>query len=77
MEVGARARLPAIVKFPVICVWLLVYVYRYILRVGLRVPPASLYCLHEFSSFPTVWFAARRAKAPLSYDCHNLYCRID
>jgi len=44
--------------------------------VFVQVPRASLYCLHEFSSFPAVWLAARMAGAPIVYDAHDFYSQI-
>lgn len=72
-----EADLPHLVQLPVFCFWLLRYLYRHVWRVARCLPPASLYCLHEFSAFPAVWYAARRARAPIVYDCHDLYLRID
>lgn len=70
-------RLPAVAQAPVFFYWLLRYCRRYVWQVFPRLPRASLYCVHEFSSFPAVWMAARMAGAPIVYDAHDFYTRIE
>jgi glycosyltransferase involved in cell wall biosynthesis len=56
--------------------WRLRYAYGYTWRPFLRLPPADLYCLHEFSAFPAVRLAASRHRAPILYDAHDFYSGI-
>ena len=57
--------LPAILQAPVFLYWLLRFFRRYVWQVVARLPRASLYCVHEFSSFPAVWLAAKMSGAPI------------
>ncbi|HYM37643.1 MAG TPA: glycosyltransferase [Nitrospiraceae bacterium] len=68
--------LPAILQAPVFLYWLLRFFRRYVWQVAVQLPRASLYCLHEFSSFPAVWVAARMAGAPIIYDAHDFYSQM-
>jgi glycosyltransferase involved in cell wall biosynthesis len=69
-------RLPAVMQAPLFLYWLARYFRRYVWQVFVQVPRASLYCLHEFSSFPAVWLAARMAGAPIVYDAHDFYSQM-
>ena len=68
--------LPAILQAPVFLYWLLGFFRRYVWQVAVQLPRASLYCVHEFSSFPAVWLAARMSGAPIVYDAHDFYSQM-
>lgn len=69
-------KLPAIAQSPFFLYWLARYFRRYVWQVAVQLPRASLYCLHEFSSFPAVWVAARLSGAPIIYDAHDFYSQM-
>ncbi len=70
----ARNGLVQRLYFPV---WLLVFAYRYVWRLYVRLPSASLFYMHEFSSFPAVWLASRWGRVPVIYDAHDFYSGME
>lgn len=72
-----RANIHRIIQVPLFCCWLVLFAYRYIWQVLVRLPPASLYCVHERQSFPAVWLRSRLSKTPIVYDAHDFYSEME
>ena len=52
------------------------YVYRCIMLPFRQIPRASLYYLHGYTLYPSVWILSKRYKAPIVYDAHDFYSGI-
>lgn len=68
---------PWLLALVVFTVFLKRYVSCYLIG-GLRhIPPASIYCLHEYSFFPAVWLKSLWHRAVIIYDAHDFYSGIE
>jgi glycosyltransferase involved in cell wall biosynthesis len=56
--------------------FLLWYAYHYVLLPLSQTPRASLYYLHGYALYPSVWILSKRYNAPIVYDAHDFYSGI-
>lgn len=77
MEGLRRKELPWLVQAQLFGGWLALFGMRYVVRPLWRMPRGSLFILHECSSFPAVRLRAALSGAPIIYDVHDHYTRIE
>ena len=68
---------PWLLALVVFTVFLKRYVSCYLIGGLKHIPPASIYCLHEYSFFPAVWLKSLWHRAVVIYDAHDFYSGIE